>query len=115
MICRHIFKIFSILQLKSIQFFDHVPYWREEAGMKKKKVKHDKKRFPKDSIVPFQHEKRLRSFLEFIPGNKKKKNGEKPESKDLWKKYEENKSWIRSEFGLKKKIDMYMEQAERET
>lgn len=83
--------------------------------MKKKKVKHDKKWFPKESIVTFVHEKRLRSFLEFIPGNKgKKKGGEQNGSKDLKKKYEENKERIQSEFGFKKKIDMYMEQADRE-
>jgi len=29
------------------------------------------------------HEKRLKSFLEFLPGSKKKKKGEDPSSKEL--------------------------------
>lgn len=44
--------------------------WREECGLKKKKVKHDKKRFVEPTH--FEHEKRLKSFLEFIGKGKKK-------------------------------------------
>lgn len=82
--------------------------WREECGLKKKKVKHEKKRF----IDPghFEHEKWLKSFLEFIGKGKKKGK----DLKELWKQYEENKQRIKDEFLSKKKIDMYWEQAEWE-
>ena len=130
MICRHIFKVFSVLQVKSVQYFDYVPYWREDAS--KKKIKRDKKRFWA-SVVTFRHEKRLQSFIEFI-GKKTNKSGtqytnqsnnkqgtkvgqsedQSKINKEMRQKYIENKNRVRQEFGLRKKVEMYVEQAQRE-
>ncbi|CAI2384687.1 unnamed protein product [Moneuplotes crassus] len=129
MICRHIFKIFSVLQLKTVQYFDYIPHWREDASLKKFKVKVDKKRFCA-GVVTFKHEKRLRSFMEFI-GDKCKKGGsvsktgknkgtrvgggfDKRTVKEMKARYMENKERIRQEFGDRKKIEMYYEQAKKD-
>lgn len=45
LVCRHVFKVFSVMQLKTIDYFDHLKYWREEVGLKKKKVKRDRTRW----------------------------------------------------------------------
>ena len=129
MIWAHIFKVFSVLQVKTVQYFDYVPYWREDASLKKKKIKRDRKRFWA-SVVTFKHEKRLKSFIEFIGSKMRKKgkdfvkNGGKIQGssggfdektrKEMKSKYNKNRERVRQEFGLKKKVEMYVEQAEKD-
>ena len=121
--------MFSVLQVKTVQYFDYVPYWREDASLKKKKIKRDRKRFWA-SVVAFRHEKRLKSFIEFIGSKMRKKgkdfvkNGGKSQGKssgidektrkEMKNKYHENRERVRQEFGLKKKVEMYVEQAQRD-
>ena len=51
--------------------------------MKKKKVRHEKKRFTTD-VVAFKHEKRLRAWIEFtgVKGRKKRESMTEEEKKE---------------------------------